>query len=243
MSNEKLESLVRDAANRLGLDITRYRPERTDEGRLTTMLAHHKIDCVLDVGANTGQFAGALRKAGFRGKIVSFEPLSAAHSQLREAAADDPGWEVAPRVAVGDSAGEIEIHIAGNSVSSSVLGMLDSHRAAAPSSAYVGAERTAVQTLDELVAARLDPDSRVFIKIDTQGYESQVLDGATTTLSRARGVQLELSLLPLYEGQALYDELLDRVRNLGFEIWSIWPALYDPESGRMVQADATLFRD
>ncbi|MGI9220529.1 MAG: FkbM family methyltransferase [Woeseiaceae bacterium] len=242
MANEKLEKFVRDTANSLGLDITRYRPERTEVGRLTSMLNHHEVNCVLDIGANSGQFATALRKTGYKRRIISFEPLSAAYAALIQASSPDVLWDVAPRVAVGDSAGEIDIHIAGNSVSSSLLKMLDSHVAAAPTSAYIGTERTDVRTLDDLAAQLVAADARSFLKIDTQGYEAQVLNGASETLNKVLGVQLELSLVPLYEQQVMYDELVERIRALGFEIWAIWPALFDPGTGRMVQADATFFR-
>jgi FkbM family methyltransferase len=243
VANEKLEKFVRESANKVGLDITRYRPERTDVGRLATMLAHHKVDCVLDIGANIGQFAQALRNADYSQRIISFEPLSDANRALTQAAAGDANWEVAPRCVVGDRSGETEIHIAGNSVSSSVLAMLDSHVAAAPESDYVGTEQVPMNTLDALLAEMQVDTGRCFLKIDTQGYESQVLDGAGGTLRTAIGVQLEMSLMPLYEHQALYDELVERVRGLGFGIWAIWPALFDPTSGRMVQADVTFFRN
>lgn len=242
MGNKSFEKFVRSSANKMGLDVTRYRPSRTDVGRLATMLAHHDVECVLDIGANTGQFAKALRAANYARRIVSFEPLSSAHRELSAAAEHDELWTVADRVAVGDVEGEIEMHIAGNSVSSSALDMLDSHVAAAPDSSYVGAESAAVNTLDTLVARYDDVTGRMFLKIDTQGYESKVLDGAAATLQAAIGVQLELSMVPLYEHQALYGELVERMRSLGFTVWAIWPALFDPESGRMIQADATFFR-
>ena len=243
MGTESFEKFVRSSANRLGLDITRYRPDRTDVGRLAAMLAYHQVKCVLDIGANTGQFATALRAANYERRIISFEPLSSAHRELSVAAEQDEQWTVADRVAVGDHSGEVEIHIAGNSVSSSALDMLDSHVAAAPESSYVGSESVATDTLDTLVAQNDDAMGRMFLKIDTQGYESKVLDGATATLQAAIGVQLELSMVPLYQQQALYDDLIERVRSLGFAIWAIWPALFDPDSGRMLQADATFFRD
>lgn len=243
MSNESFEKFVRSSANKLGLDITRYRPATTDVGRLAAMLAHHDIDCVLDIGANTGQFASALRKAGYNRRIVSFEPLSSAHVELSEAARRDDLWTVAARVAVGDRAEEIEIHIARNSVSSSVLDMLDSHLSAAPASGYVGSERVEMNTLDALLLEYGQTAARAFMKIDTQGFEWQVLDGAAATLRKAIGVQLEVSLVPLYEQQDLFDVLAERMRSLGFTLWAIWPALFDPQSGRMIQADATFFRD
>src|SRR5690242_4792078 len=127
MSFASLESWIRRTANRCGVDITRYRPAASESGRLAAMFAHHGVNLVLDVGANVGQFAQGLRRAGYSGRILSFEPLAQAHGRLLSAARSDPNWTIAPRVAIGDQEGEIEIHVSGNSVSSSVLDMLERH--------------------------------------------------------------------------------------------------------------------
>jgi FkbM family methyltransferase len=162
---------------------------------------------------------------------------------LLRASESDARWEIAPRAAIGDHEGEVEMHIAGNSVSSSALGMLDSHAKAAPDSAYVGNERVRLAPLDTMARAYLQPETVSFLKIDTQGYEDRVLDGASELLGTICGLQLELSFVPLYEGQQLFDGLVERLRGLGFSIWAIWPGFYDPDTGRMLQVDATFFRD
>lgn len=243
MNFQHFESWLRRTANRFGIDISRYRPETTEAGRLATMLATHEVNLVLDVGANVGQFASTLRNAGYSGRLLSFEPLAQAHSTLLSTSKHDHYWDVAPRVAVGDHEGEMEIHIAGNSVSSSALGMLAQHSDAAAQSAYVGTERVRVSRLDRLVTAHMHPGTIPFLKIDTQGYEDRVLDGAEHVLKVAQGVQLELSLVPLYEGQKLFDALRGRMLDSGFSTWAIRPGFCDPRTGRMLQVDATFFRD
>lgn len=242
MNTKNLEHLIREFMNKLGLDLTRYRPEISETGRLATMLAHHKVDVVLDIGANVGQFALGLRRAGYQGSIVSFEPLSDAHAALLKSSRHDSGWEIAPKTAIGDREGEIEIHISGNSVSSSILNMLDSHVRAAPTSNYVDRETVRICTIDSMAGTYCPEQKRTFIKIDSQGYEPQILDGASVLLERAVGVQMELSFVPLYEHQQLSDILVERMQALGFTTWAVWPALFDPETGRMLQADITFFR-
>ena len=81
------------------------------------------------------------------------------------------------------------------------------------------------------------------MKIDTQGYEDRVLKGATELLNRTTGVQLELSLIPLYKGQLLYDEIIKKLEAIGFELWSINPVFTEPVTGRLLQVDATFFRN
>jgi FkbM family methyltransferase len=243
MNTMSVVRLIQKAANRFGVDIREYKPQRSGFGQLSLMLADQNINLVLDVGANTGQFAKSLRAAGYTKQLVSFEPQSNAHRQLLQASRNDPQWEIAPRTAIGDHEGEVEMHIAGNSVSSSVLDMLESHKIAAPNSAYVGTERAPLSCLDTMTHTYLQPATIPFLKIDTQGYEDRVLDGASDLLAKARGLHMELSFVPLYAGQKLFDDLVQRLQNLGFSIWSISPGFCDPRSGRMLQVDATFFRN
>lgn len=207
------------------------------------MLNHHKVDVVLDVGANVGQFAMAIRKAGFEGRIVSFEPLEDAHAKLLSACSHDPGWEAGPQIAIGAQEGEVEINVAGNSFSSSVLPMLEDHIKAAPDSVRVAVERVPQVPLDIAARGYVRDSDVTFIKIDTQGYEGFVLDGAIELVGKAVGLHVEVSFVPLYDGQPLFDEIVDRVRDAGFCLWGIWNGIHDPESGRMLQVDATFFRD
>jgi FkbM family methyltransferase len=237
-----IRGLVRSCFRQMGLDVRRFHPGASTGAALIASLKAHRVNLVLDVGANTGQFGSHLRELGYLGRIVSFEPLTAAHEQLLEAASGDPLWTVAERMAVGSTEGEIQIHIAGNSVSSSVLPMLDAHSAAAPESVYVGTETVPVHTLDLAARSYLQTGSVSFLKVDTQGYEEQVLHGAAELLKSVQGLQIELSFVPLYEGQRLYDEMISELSALGFEIWGIAPAFVDPRTGRLLQVDATFFR-
>jgi|APFre7841882724_1041349.scaffolds.fasta_scaffold14410_3 FkbM family methyltransferase len=243
MISERMKRWIRRASNGLGLEIGRYRPEATEIGGLAAMLAIHKVDLVFDVGANVGQFGHALRDAGYAGRMVSFEPLAHAHAELVRACSSDPQWDAAQRVAVGDHEGEIEIHVAGNSVSSSALPMLERHADAAPQSVYIGAERVRVARLDALAPGYLRPGTVPFLKIDTQGYEDRVLEGASGLMDQLVGLQLEMSMVPLYEGQKLFDAMHARLRESGYSAWAFWPGFREPRSGRMLQMDAIYFRD
>lgn len=237
-----LKSLIKRSIRGLGLDIRRYHPGFCEDARMRSMLSAHNVNLIFDVGANAGQYGRLLRDIGYGGRIVSFEPLLQARERLMTQSSDDPLWEVASRAAIGDHDGEIEIHVAANSVSSSVLPMLDLHSNTAPDSVYVRSERSSLRRLDSIGASYVHHDSVLFIKIDTQGFESQVLDGAVELLERAVGVQLELTLVPLYLGQSPYDELIERLRKIGFDPWAITPTFSDPYSGRLLQLDATFFR-
>jgi len=224
-----------------GLDVRRVKYIPISEAP-EVALQRLGVDLVLDVGANQGQFASGLRRRGYAGRIVSFEPLSSAHKALLHASSGDAMWDVFPRCALGEREGEVEINIAGNSESSSLLPMLESHRSAAPESAYLGKESVKLMTLDKAAEHYLKNARSTFLKIDTQGFEWQVLDGARATLPHVKGILLELSLVQLYEGQHLWQEVVARLEAEGFTLWAFTPVFSDPDSRRMLQMDGLFYR-
>jgi FkbM family methyltransferase len=201
------------------------------------------VDSILDIGANTGQFARSLRAAGWIGHIVSFEPLSVAHAALSAAARLDALWDVAARCAIGAAEGRAEINVAGNSWSSSLLPMADAHVAAAPSSAYTGTETCEVVTLDAAIERIFsDPTTLFALKIDTQGYEKQVLQGLQRHRAAVRVVLCELSLDELYEGAPSILEMFSVLHAAGFRCVGLSPALIDPKTGRLLQVDGLFIK-
>lgn len=244
-----IKKIIKDVLREgLGLEVGWVKPpqptqDQLEARKIVTSLHQFDIDLILDVGANQGQFAAEMRQGGYTGRIVSFEPLSQAHGKLAQACAGDALWEAYPRCALGDRAGEAEINIAGNSQSSSILPMLETHRSAAPESAYQGKELVPVKTLDAVAGKYLQDARAAFLKIDTQGFEWHVLDGARETLPHIKGVLVELSLVPLYEGQHLWREVIDRLEAAGFTLWAFKPGFSDPVSGRSLQVDGIFYRN
>lgn len=221
----------------MGVEVSRqpYLP------RLVDRLHRHGITTVIDIGANEGQYATKLLDARYEGKIISVEPLHAPFEELSAKAAKRRNWEVV-RAAMSAEPGTLTVHIAGNSQSSSVLPMLDLHESAAPKSKYVGTEEVPASTLDDLLVGRdIDP-AACFVKIDVQGFESAVLDGAAATLPKLAMVELELSLAPLYDGQALMPELMQRMADNGLVPWSFKPAFADARTEQLLQVDGVFVR-
>jgi FkbM family methyltransferase len=225
-------------------EVSRPYSENGWKRRFVKQLESRGVDTVLDVGANSGQYAADLRMAAYRGRIVSFEPLSQAFSLLQANAARDPLWDVR-QCALGEVDGMITINVAGNAgASSSVLPMLKIHQEAFPPANYVGSEEVAIRKLDSLASELLKPADVPFLKIDVQGFEKQVLAGGISTVQdRCVGMQLELSFVPLYEGAMLIREALDVVYSLGFVLMGLLPGFTDPRDGRMLQADGIFFRE
>jgi len=237
-----VKQFVRNCIRRTGWDVKRFDPCSSEASQLARQIVVNQIDAVFDVGANTGQFAAKLRAGGFAGRIVSFEPSTGAHLILITRAKGDRNWIIAPKMALGDRNGTITLNIAGNSVSSSVLPMLPTHRSAAPESLYVGSETVDLRTLDSVSADLAAAAQRVFLKLDVQGFEHKVLQGAEQFLRRVAGIQIELSLVPLYDGEHLFHPMLHHLEERGYNLWSIVPGFVDPETSRLLQVDAIFFR-
>jgi FkbM family methyltransferase len=238
-----MKALISKALRKMGYDIVPFKAVHSALFRMQRLLLHNDIDLILDVGANVGQYAKLVRKLGYSGRIVSFEPLSNPYAQLLIAKRDDPLWEIAPRVALGDTDGEIRINIAKNSYISSVLDRLDILAKAEPDSVYVGSEIVQLHRLDSMAAPYINGKTHaIFLKIDVQGFEREVLEGAKNTLSKVKGVLLELSLVPLYRGQVLLREMLDKMDSLGYDLYDIAPVFADETTGRLLQVDGTFFR-
>jgi FkbM family methyltransferase len=233
---------VRKCIRGAGWEVKRIGPCGSEATQLVRQLRVHQVGVVFDVGANIGQFAEKLRDAGFPGRIVSFEPATAAHSRLSKRAGCHANWIVAPRMALGDCDGTITLNLAGNSASSSVLPMLPSHVSADPKSRYIGSEPVDLRTLDSVGNQLTSEADRIFLKLDVQGFEFKVLQGAEQFLSRVAGIQIELSLVPLYEGEHLFQPMLHEMKERGYDMWSLIPGFVDPDTGRLLQLDAIFFR-
>ena len=213
--------------------------QRHPAWRRQAMLAKHRIDLVLDVGAARGGFGTELRRFGYAGRIVSFEPLSAAFAGLAAASADDPKW-TAVNTALGSIPGPQVMNVASNSDSSSLLDMNRKHLSAAPHVQVVRQEEIQISRLDDVASDHAG--ERPFLKIDAQGFEHEVLAGAERTLATCVGLQLELSFVPLYDGEMLVDEAVTLAYQHGFHLVGVYHGFSTPD-GAMLQADGIFFRD
>lgn len=238
------ERITKKIFQNFGILIRKYNPATSEELRRIKLLQHYHIDLVFDIGANKGQYAMGIMDAGYRKRIVSFEPLSEVHKALKEGSKNYANWTVAPRCAVGARKEEIEINISANSVSSTLLTMLDSHLDGAPESKIIGKEKVMVYPLDEIGKEYIQTEKNIFLKIDVQGFEQEVLKGATQLIERAKGIEMEISLVSLYEGQKwLLPEVLEFMQQKGFQLRSIMPAFTDHKTGNVLQCNGIFFKN
>ena len=234
--------LFRRMLRKAGRDLVPYTRESHPLARRMHLLATARVDLVLDVGANAGQYGRSLRDAGYRGRIVSFEPMREAYAKLERETKGDPFWETR-NFALGDFDGIAEINVSANSYSSSILEILPRHLQSAPVSRHAGRESISVHKVDTVIDTISVGSEAIFLKVDTQGYEKRVLAGASVSLNRIVGAQLELSLVPLYQGDALLGEMLKLMEDCGFVLMSLEPEFFDPETAQLLQVDGVFFRE
>jgi FkbM family methyltransferase len=191
MAVKSIKQLVQGSLRQIGYDIGRTRPG------LITFLQTRKVDVVFDVGGNEGQFGHWLRQGGYQGRIVSFEPIRSVFDVLKAHAANDKAWE-AHHVALGEASGQAVINVAESSVFSSLLPLRSAASVFDTESTQTRAEEITIATLDQFAPSF--EGRNCFLKIDTQGFERQVLLGAKKTLPTLKGVQMELPVIHLYAG-------------------------------------------
>ena len=225
-----------------GLDISRYNMSESDDFRLSHFLKSKEIDCVFDIGANEGQYATHLRRIGYNKKIISFEPMKKAYKVLEIKSIKDGNW-TAYNYGIGEKEKEVELNISENSYSSSILKILPDHYEAAPESKYISKENISIKRLDNLKEIDIEKLNKIFVKIDTQGYEENVLTGAEKILDKVEGIQMELSLHPLYEGQSLFNELYEKMKKLNYNLWDLQTGFKNIKTGKVYQLDGIFFKN
>jgi FkbM family methyltransferase len=208
----------------------------------SAMMRRYDINLVFDVGANNGQYGRHLIRSGFRGRIVSFEPLPSAYQKLRMNRWSFSAWQT-ESFALGAVDSTATLNVSGNSQSSSLQAMLPAHVSAAPTAAYVSTCDVSVKRLDSVFDQYYQTGDRCYLKLDVQGHEHSVLEGATGCLDKMIAVQMELSLQPLYEGAQTWRQAIDSMQDLGFRLMLLTPGFRDCETGEMMQADGVFVRE
>src|SRR3954451_16250806 len=176
---------------------------------LKELLSSLQIDCVIDVGANTGQYASDLRAMGYSGLICSFEPVERTFRSLQEQFRDDRQWK-GYRMALGDENGSGTVNVVPDLTEMSSL--------LSPKGDWdVEPEEIEIRRLDEVLGETVE-GTRAFLKMDTQGYDLRVFEGAAGCLDSIQGLESELSVKPLYDGMPTYVEALSTYEKSGFDL-------------------------
>ncbi|QHT68840.1 FkbM family methyltransferase [Rhodocytophaga rosea] len=232
-----MKKTLKNLFRKLGYEVSKYSLAHSAHALQKHLIQQNQFDLIIDVGANSGQYGVLLREIGYVGKIISFEPIPAIFTLLQKTASQDSKWEI-HNYAIGNEDGTISINVSENTYSSSILPMLNTHLEAAPESRYVKQESIAIKKLSSiLTSAYLTKYKSILLKIDVQGYEMPVIEGAIPLLPGIKMVQTELSFVPLYEQAPLYTDIIEKMKETGFDFFTFIPEFIDQSSGRLLQAD------
>ena len=239
-----MKSFLKRIVRTLGYDVTTFPAgsQRVD-AHLSMLLNRLEIDCVLDVGANRGQFGSLLRRIGYSGGIVSFEPVAACFEELHHATRNDPLWE-ARQLALGESDCTLPIHVTASTDFSSFLVPNEYCRNTFGNGpVQTATEDVRVRRLDEVLDEEplARRSSRIFLKMDTQGYDREVLSGAAACMDRIIAVQSELSVRPVYDAAPRYLDALQWFESAGYELTGLFPVNRD-RALRVIEMDCVMAR-
>ncbi|MEZ4598892.1 MAG: FkbM family methyltransferase [Syntrophotaleaceae bacterium] len=232
--------LNRKIAKAFGYELINLQKNPTSCSHVMNLIKHYGIDLVLDVGANKGQFGKMLRSEGYIGKIYSFEPVSKTFEELSMASKDDENWAVY-KMALGDSPGELTINIAESSDLSSFLNPNDFGKEKFKNFEIKNQEKVIVETIDNFIKKYLTEEDgkRIFLKMDTQGYDLNVFNGALNSLDHIICILSELALIPIYSGMPHYLDVLKKYEEEGFVITGLYP-ISRKEDFSVIEVDCML---
>ena len=211
---------------------------------LAYLLKKLEINLVLDVGANVGQYGSELRRIGYQGLIFSFEPVKQAYSDLCDLAQNDKLWK-SFNFALGSTEETLRINVTtATNLSSFFTPNEYAHESFQSQTPVVEVQNVEVHRLDNLqpLIASSIQSPRILLKMDTQGFDIQVMKGAFGCLNDIMAVQSELSVLPLYENMPNYLDALSLYKEYGFEVTGIYPISRDRENLVVMEFDGFLVK-
>ena len=233
---------LRRLARRFGYDLLPLKKARDDHDRLVQILDHLNIDMVVDVGANAGQYASLLRDHGYKRHILSIEPIPYLNTELQGRSAGDKNWSVMEPMAIGDVAGMASLSISKESDMSSLLPQSEFLKNISPSSAIDEHIDVNICRLDELEPLCSASSSRMFVKLDIQGHEPAAIEGAEGLKDQIIGFQIEMALVPVYQGERDYRWMIEQMAELGYDLHLVLPGFFERKLARQLQFDGIFVR-
>ena len=212
---------------------------------LTLLVKDQGINLILDVGANQGQYAMGMFASGYQGHIVSFEPGGTAHTALSANAAGNERWVVAPRMALGRKREKLALHTFDRTDMNSLLPPNPDAFKSFPKMSATATEEVPVERLDEVLKSFLPSgisEPRILLKVDTQGSELAILEGASGCLDRIVMLQLEVPVVTVYEGAPTWMDVLLPVHQQGFRPVITSPGFFSKKIMGMLDTDIVFLR-
>lgn len=239
---DPIAPLIRQSMRPFGVEVRPFGPDAGIDAYLWQLFREQSINCVLDVGARHGEYGTFLRRNAFKGHIISFEPVSSNFVHLQQASAADPLWDVYP-FALGQETNQMSINVSTSTNYSSFLTPSSYGHEYYPGIEAATNEEVAVRRLDELFeeVTKSIANPRVYLKMDTQGWDLEVFRGARGCLSSILALQSEMSLQPLYTDMPNWTAAIAEFEKAGFAISGLFAVVRDGR-GRLSEVDCVMIQ-
>ena len=237
------KKVIKRALRRLGYDLVQYPSSETYGEHIKALLTTLDIDLVLDVGAHQGEYAFFLREVGYSGRIISFEPVALNFAVIARHCGHDRSWQV-HNLALGSEDADRSMNVMSNSFLNSFLAPSEFGARSVDGNDIKSIEKVTVRRLDGLFDQMLNAAGahNVFLKMDTQGWDLEVLRGADACISRIGAVQSEVPLKAIYKGMPSFMAVITECDRLGFEITGMFPVSRDTNNLAIVEFDCVMTR-
>ena len=233
--------LHRKIAQIFGYELIKRNKHPTLSPHIINLINHYKIDLVLDVGANDGQFGNMLRTEGYKREIHSFEPVSQSFEKLQKNCLRDEKWFVY-KLAMGAANGKDTINVTEASDMSSFLTPNKFGGKEFKKLNVVQREMVEIETIDGFLSRQITDFNkrRIFLKMDTQGYDLKVLEGSLNAIDCIVCILSEISLIPIYSGMPHYLDALRKYEEYGFVVTGLYPISRNKKNLSVIEMDCTL---
>ena len=201
-----------------------------------------KIDLIIDIGASTGQYAKMLRRFGYEKYIFSIEPVSKSFKILNKNCSSDKKWSSKQYIISQQNKKKIKINVSKDFDNSSILNSTELHLKNHKGAEFFYTEQIDNKSLDQLLNEDIDIQKNMMLKIDTQGTESDILESGDASLDKFKLIQVELSIQKLYSNQKLWTEVVQFMKEKGFDVWNIIPGYKQKDKGQLYQFDAIFYK-
>lgn len=224
-----------------GYEIFNFKKHASLNSHLLNLIKFYDIDVIIDIGANEGQFAKRMRQNGFKGRILSFEPVQKTFDKLKLAANSDNNWQV-HKLALGDKKQTAVINVSASSDLSSMLQPNDFGVSKYPKIESSYQEEIEVDLLDSFVKSNSISGNNILLKMDTQGYDLNVFRGGVNVLANVRCILSEISLIPIYDGMPSYKDVLTEYENYNFAVSGFYPVSRNKSNLAVIEMDCVLVK-
>ena len=222
--------MISQLLNKYGYECIRKKKSPSLKSHLFNLIDQYTIDVVIDVGANHGQFGNLLRSIGYQGQILSFEPTKKSFEILSQASSADARWKIYP-LGLADKKMTKKINVFASSDFNSLLQPSDMGKTSFKSKLKkLRTESINIETLNSVLTQHALMDKRIFLKMDTQGYDLHVFKGASKYYSNISCLLTEISFQPIYQKMSDYHEAIAFYEKKGFSVSDLYPVSRQKDS-------------